>query len=233
MAKFKKWTQEELDYLMENYNKLGPTKILKVLTNRTFLSITQKAQKLGLSRCELWTDEEVNILKENYSKLGPKKMKDLFPHRTIQGIRTKAKVLGLSYRIEVDWTKEEIDILKQYYPTEGPKVCERLNNRTKTAIIATARYYGIRFRTRVEWPIEEDEIIYNFYLKNKESSFNMIDELLENLSNYGFTKHGKKTLYFKLQNFQYLETGKGFSHASKQSIEVIEKKNKSNKVSFV
>lgn len=223
----RKWTQEELDYLKDNYSVLGPTKILKVLTNRTFQTVTQKAQQLGLSRCELWTDEEVDILKENYSKLGPKKMKVMLPHRTIHGIRTKAKKLGLSYKQEVNWTDEELDILRKYYPSEGSKVAKRLNNRSKGSILVTAQYYGIKFdKVCKEWTIEEDEVIYEFCLKHKESSFNRISELLQELSDNGFTEHGAKSVYMRLHNFSYLETGYGFSHASKQSKAVYNKNNK-------
>lgn len=221
----RKWTQEELEYLKDNYSVLGPTKILKVLTNRTFQTVTQKAQQLGLSRCELWSDEEVDILKENYSKLGPKKMKTLFNNRTVNAIRTKAKKLGLSYKEEVNWTDEELEILRKYYPSEGSKVIKRLNNRSAGGILVAAQYYGIKFnRDCKEWPVEEDEIIYEFYLKHKESSFNRISELLQELSNNGFTTHGKKSVYMRLHNFSYLETGYGFSHASKQSRSVYEKK---------
>ena len=111
-----------------------------------------------------------------------------------------------------------IDILRKYYPSEGSKVAKRLNNRSKGSILVTAQYYGIKFdKVCKEWTIEEDEVIYEFYLKHKESSFNRISELLQELSNNGFTEHGAKSVYMKLHNFSYLETGYGFSHASKQS----------------
>ena len=221
-----KWTQVELDTLKKNY-ALGPTELMKLLPGRSYTGIVAKAHKLGICDNREWTNDEVKILKENYYDLGPYKLQGLLPNRTYMAIINKGKSLGLINKDNIMWTKEEIEILKQYYPTEGTKIEKRLNNRSKTSILVAAQRYGINFdRTYEEWNISEDELVYKFYSTHGKNSFKKLPELIQILNNRGFSVHGKTTIRMKLLNFQYLDEGMGFSHASLQSRAVYEKYNK-------
>jgi len=81
-----------------------------------------------------------------------------------------------------------------------------------------ARLLGIKYiQPTVEWNLTEDELVYDFYLKHGKNSFKKFSELLQILEEHGFHNRGKKSIIMKLSNFQYLDEGIGFSHASKQS----------------
>ena len=49
------------------------------------------------------------------------------------------------------------------------------------------------------------------------NSFKNISKLLQIFNEHGFHNRSKRTIRMKLSNYQYLEEGTGFSHASKQS----------------
>ena len=72
------FTEEEIKFINDNYNKLGPKEVGKIL-NRNPDSIAKKALKLGLSayRGHVWTDEEIEIIKEYYPIEGAKITKRL------------------------------------------------------------------------------------------------------------------------------------------------------------
>ena len=78
----------------------------------------------------------------------------------------------------------------------------------------------------VEWPVEVDSLTLEFYLEHGPKSIYKVEELLKILRAKGFTKHGYNTVRMKLQNFTYLDIGKGYSHASKRTKELFNKRNK-------
>lgn len=165
-----------------------------------------------------WTQDEIEILKKYYWDLGPLGLTKMIPNHPHCSIVAKGRKLGLNSKDGVLWTDEEIEIMKKYYPTEGTKVYKRLQNRSKENIKSKARHLGIKYdQTIVEWDQTEDEIIYEFFKTHEKKSFNKIPELIQELCDNGFTGHGTKSVYMRLHNICYLETGYGFSHASKQS----------------
>ena len=56
------WTEKEIKILKRNYIKLGPTKLRKILLNRTVKAIQHKAQKFNL------TINKISTYNENYFK---------------------------------------------------------------------------------------------------------------------------------------------------------------------
>ena len=222
----KKWTSIEVETLKKNY-ALGPTALMKMLPGRSYMGIVAKAHKLGICDNWNWTDSEISILKANYYDLGPYKLQKLLPNRSYCAIVAKGKSLGLINKDNIMWTKEEIDIVKRYYADEGSDVYKRLNNRSRVSILAIASRYGLKFnRVFEEWDLTEDELVYAFYSQYGKDSFQKIPELLQILEDHGFYNHGKVTIRMKLSNFQYLEEGVGFAHASSQSRAVYEKNKK-------
>ena len=63
------WSDEEIDYIKENYSSQGAIKCAEYL-GRTYNSIKLKANSLGLIRDNYWTDTEDNIIKEHYPNKG-------------------------------------------------------------------------------------------------------------------------------------------------------------------
>lgn len=69
---YNNWTQEEVDYLKNNYGKICMSELIKNL-NHTKIAIYHKAiEELKLHSVigyHLWKQEEINYLKENYGKI--------------------------------------------------------------------------------------------------------------------------------------------------------------------
>lgn len=66
-----KWREDEINFLKENYNKLGRVECAKLL-NRSVDSIASKIRdsKLNLKSKEIWLDYDLDFLKNNYKKHG-------------------------------------------------------------------------------------------------------------------------------------------------------------------
>jgi len=66
-----KWTDEEINYLKENYEKKGVTEVSKIIIKHTKASITKKAQRLGLkvnkSNYYYNIEDIKNAVKKSYS----------------------------------------------------------------------------------------------------------------------------------------------------------------------
>ena len=97
------WTDEEINFLKENWNKKTHKEIAKEL-NRSISSIANKTRKMRLvDNSNKWTKEEEDFLKENYFKdldfLADKL------NKTCDAVKSKRFKLGLSARNK--WSKEE------------------------------------------------------------------------------------------------------------------------------
>jgi hypothetical protein len=61
------WTNDEVEILLENYETMGGKGLTKLLPNRTKLSITSKASKMGLSteREAIWVNTDIKFSSED------------------------------------------------------------------------------------------------------------------------------------------------------------------------
>ena len=92
----KNWTQDEIDFLKENYDILTQEEISSIL-NRTIKSIQKKMSYLGIKkyiRNDNWSQDEINFLKENYSNVSNEELMNIL-NRTDRAIRAKAVSLNL------------------------------------------------------------------------------------------------------------------------------------------
>lgn len=159
------WTDEEINFLNENYGKMGSS-IQKYLPNKSKSAIMTKANILGLSYIDKWTNEEDEILKTNYCSKTINEVIDILKSngfvRNRDSILGRCKILGLKKIIL--WTKEEEDILMKYYPIEGVDVFKRLSNRTKSQCLTKAHNLGLKSDKRnSDWSDEEKDILLKFY----------------------------------------------------------------------
>lgn len=69
MTKYKRWTSEETNWLINNYSISTMIKCINNL-NKTYEQIQDKANKLKLLKCHKWTDIEIQWLKDNYPLKG-------------------------------------------------------------------------------------------------------------------------------------------------------------------
>jgi hypothetical protein len=91
------WTEEELQYMRDNYGKVSIAQ-MRAHLKRKRNSIQEKAQRMGLTQPKKtesvpWTQKEINYLKRNYEKQGSDVIAAHL-NRTVSGVRGKAQLLG-------------------------------------------------------------------------------------------------------------------------------------------
>lgn len=90
----RRWTKEEVDYLVENYSKKSINSISKDL-GRTKDSVFKKAKRLGLTKTvRNWTEEEIDILMLNWGKKSIENIAKMLNRSTIS-VKKKAIELKL------------------------------------------------------------------------------------------------------------------------------------------
>lgn len=176
----RRWTQEELNILMQYYPIEGEF-VAKRLSGRTPKSCKVKAGKLGILKekapdviyndnerknpdvweIHKWTPEEDAVLKKYYPSEGTK-VSHRISGRTAQACRSRASYLGISFSEgHKPWTKKEDRILRNYYETEGSKVNKRLPGRSSRACISRAKI--LQLSQRETWTEDEIRILREFY----------------------------------------------------------------------
>ena len=78
-----------------------------------------------------------------------------------------------------------------------------------------------------KWTVEEDEIVCDYYFDNlgKKPDFDVLTEAINRIN----PKRGKDTIAMRYRNYQYLDTGFGLAHYSKQEETIYKKKKKERK----
>jgi DNA-binding transcriptional regulator WhiA len=113
----RKWTEDKVEFLKENYKKL-PYKTISDYLGLTYAAIVHKAGRLGLDSRHLWTEEENNIIKNEYW-CNPD-VWDLFPDRGRDSITVQARKLGVqrqcgnypvNFRFFEDWNADSAYVL--------------------------------------------------------------------------------------------------------------------------
>jgi hypothetical protein len=90
------WTEEEKQFLIDNYDILGAKAIAKHI-GKTFSAVCTRAEKFGLKHQRpIWTDEEIESLKKNYLILGAKKLATVL-NKSIDSIKNKAEKLNITF----------------------------------------------------------------------------------------------------------------------------------------
>lgn len=93
------WTQDQIDYLIDNYCYRTNDEIGKKI-GRSGQAVSYKAFELSLSINENWSDDEINIIKTNYLN---KTMNEL--QQLLQG-KTKGDILACCHKLGLTRTKK-------------------------------------------------------------------------------------------------------------------------------
>ena len=108
----RKWTQEEENFLRENYAELG-AKATGEKLNRTVNAVYVRARTLGVAPTinRKWTKAEDDFLREHYAELGPTKASKAID-RGLEATRSRAYALGALSKRERDWTIKEDNFIR-------------------------------------------------------------------------------------------------------------------------
>lgn len=150
----KVWTEDEINFLRENYIKLGKEACAEHL-KRDVTAIVNRSAKLHLNPKNLFTQEEDDFLKENYYKLGQETCAKVLG-------RTRAALNGRAGFLKIRkspnyWTEEEDRFLRDNYPTRGAAFCAKTLNRKHNAIVGRCGKIGVNNEIYF-W--KKDEILF-------------------------------------------------------------------------
>lgn len=137
----KVWTDEENQYLVDNYIESTSEEMAKHL-KRTIHSINAQKDNLGLVRHKSWTNDEIKFLKENYLKMEYLEIGKIL-HRTDSAVRAKCFDLDL-YKKEKPWEEWEYDFVRNNYMEMSKNEISEILNRTCDAIQIKASRMGLK-----------------------------------------------------------------------------------------
>lgn len=159
MVTIKNYTQDDLDYVIKNFQTMTVKEIAKNL-NKNPNSISNATRKLGLVKQphKNWTDEEIQFLKDNYIEMTSEEISKKL-NRTVHSINAERDVLGLIRNAA--WTDNEIEFLKSNFESMEHKEIGKILGRTTQAI--TAKCFELDLYKK-ELPWEEWEL--DFLKKN-------------------------------------------------------------------
>lgn len=132
----KRYSQEEIDFIKSNYNKMEYRELAKIL-NRPFLSVTDKICELNLKkeRFTVFSKKDIELIKKYYETNPKKFIEKKIPHIKYSTIKAFANKNGLRKRIRVGLTDEEKEIVREFYPKYGINyVCSKIPYKTKSQI---------------------------------------------------------------------------------------------------
>jgi hypothetical protein len=102
------WSQQDIDFLIENYGQILVGEIARVLC-KSIGSLYYQLKKLNISRSlrRPWSQEEVKILQDHYVISSASILQEFLPGRSIDSIQLKAAQLGLKNI----WTSDQVQLL--------------------------------------------------------------------------------------------------------------------------
>ncbi len=92
MTKKRFWTEQEIEFLKENYRKLPAIEVAKIL-NRKVRDIFQKTHRLNLEGKRHWTEEEIKVLRDTIHLTSKETAKLL--NRSVGSVDAKRFELGI------------------------------------------------------------------------------------------------------------------------------------------
>ena len=190
IIKVKKWTDEEVDIMLNNYSSIPINEICKLLPNRKKDNIIAKAKKLGLKSYEYlkkhWSDEDLEFLISNYKNMTDEEIAESLG-RSVDSIRGKREILKLLRPVEkgvYDYLSEYIRKHNRQWKKDSIRNCNFQCVITKGRFQAIHHLYGMNLilkETLLELNIVEKEH-FKDYTEDELSI--IVDKFLEVQSRY-------------------------------------------------
>lgn len=184
----KRFTQDELDFIRENYATIGPSRIASALGRNVDL-IKRKAGRLGVRKPAVyWTEQEEVFLRSWYKERTGKSldMTELVKSlgKTRSAIQVKARLLGITenhrpwdaadkkmlsvrltgLRKKHSWTAKQDEILLANYHSKTRAQIGELVGKSPTAVRARCEKLGLNTKNR-RWTKAEVKTLEAAYMK--------------------------------------------------------------------
>lgn len=200
-----KFTQNEIDNIINDYNNGMTPKEISIKYNRNSGTIIGKLQDLGVYKNTKYrfTKEDIDFLREHYPLGDFDSIFKRFPNASKQNIHSVCSKHKISadYYNDKKWTKDELDILEKYYYKKSLReLYDMLNNKhTMDAIQSKAlKYFGYsKDRT---WTDDEIHILHTYY------SIESVDDVCKRLPNRTKQAIIKQANNFGIANCFYTNT---------------------------
>jgi hypothetical protein len=170
MIKIKNYTQDELEYIKENYNDITAQELATQL-NKSIGSINNAIRKLGLIKQQhnKWTDEEIQFLKTNYINMTSEEISRYINHSVdaINTMRDKLKLIRNNA-----WSDAEIQFLKNNFESMLFSELSKILGRTENAI--RAKCFDLSLFKNSPWADEELDFVKQNYMEMKTSEISQI-----------------------------------------------------------
>lgn len=143
-----RWTQSEIELLINNYDKVSKNDLLKILAPRSWSSILSKANKLGINKRYMWTTDEDELLISIYPIMDINEVVRQLPNRNKNSIIKRAMKLNINSYNHIVWTNEQIEYIKANWEIMPDEIIARNINKTKNAVKRQRNLLGLHRQER-------------------------------------------------------------------------------------
>lgn len=194
MKQFKNYSEEEINYIINNFQNSTNKQIAEYLGKSTS-SITYVANKLKLVKQphKQWTQKDIDYLKEHYLEMSSEELSKKLGC-TINAVNSKCTLYGL-YK-STPWIDEEEQFLLDNYLKMTHAEMGKYLHRTEQAIRAKCFELNLYKKER-PWTEEEDRFLKKNYKEYSNAELSeLLDRSYEAIHNRGSKLGLKKSPYF-------------------------------------
>lgn len=179
VANRKRWTNEEVQILQDNYAIMPVAELMKLLPNRTYDSIILKAKKLSLisytKQKQLYSEDDIDFIKSNWELMSDEEMA-LALNRTRRSVKAVRGNLGL---FRQDKEKNHYENLAKYLRGQISRWKKRsLENCNFQCILTGSKDFAIHHIISFNVIVKKFLLEYDLNLKENFEDYTN-DELLE------------------------------------------------------
>ncbi len=171
MIKIRNYTQEELEYIKENYNNMTAQE-LAVKLNKSIGSINNVTRKMGLIKQshKPWSFDEVEYLKSNYIEKTSEEI-GKYLNRSVNSVNAERDKLGLVRNEQ--WSDKDICYLVDNFESMTHAEIGQILNRTEQAVRAKCFDLNL-FKKELPWTDYEINFVKDYYMEMKTSEISKI-----------------------------------------------------------
>lgn len=201
-----RYTNEDIEYLVENYNKKSIEEMqIERFNDRTVTGIKRKLYDLNLSKGQnghIWTQEELNILLEHGGKLFDHEIQNMIPHISITQIGYKRRQLEIKGRPTIISENEKVEYKGKIFTLDKKNINYEARINGKNEYL-----HRVIMEDKIGRKLEDGEIVHhingdhhdndenNLYLYKNHSEHGKghasLENTLMNLVKKGFIKFDK------------------------------------------